>query len=237
MLGIFDSGVGGLTALREIRRIAPSVNLCFLADTGNAPYGTKTRGELLKLVTDDINFLRKEGCERILMACCTASAVYKYLPEEMRRVATPIIPPAAREAALVTRSGKVGVIATEATVRSREFARELYRHQEIKEVYQLPLQELVSLVEDGTVDGNISTRLRERLAKLLLPMRRAEVDVLIMGCTHFPHLEATISGMLPGVRLVNPSLVGAYDFVKNICIYGKGVTRYFNTSSLGGKNG
>jgi glutamate racemase len=237
VLGIFDSGVGGLTALREIRRIAPSVDLCFLADGANAPYGTKTRGELIRLVCDDVDFLRKEGCERILMACCTASAAHKHLPEDIRRIAFPIIPAAAKETALATRSGRVGVIATESTVKSKEFLRELYKYPQIKSVFQLPVQELVALVEGGTVDTRVSIARRERIAELLLPMRRAEVDTLIMGCTHFPHLEATISGILPGVRLINPSLAGAREFTKGICIYEKGVTKYFDTSSRGGKNG
>ena len=234
MLGIFDSGVGGLTALGEIRKIAPSANLCFLADRANAPYGTKNKSELIRLVSEDIDFLRREGCDRILMACCTASAMHKYLPEELRKISFPIIPPAAKEAAIVTRSGRVGVIATEATVKSREFARELYKYPEIKSVYQLPAQELVGLVESGTADGRVSLAARERIASLLVPIKRAGVDTLIMGCTHFPHLEATIAGILAGVTLINPSLVGARDFTKKIRIYEKGVTRYFDTSSPGG---
>lgn len=226
MIGIFDSGAGGLTALSELRKIQPSIDICFLADRKNAPYGTKTRREIIKLVTEDIIKLRSAGADTILMACCTASTVYPFLRSGLKRVACPIIAPAAEEAALVTENGKIGVIATDLTVRSGAFSKELSKYKTAS-VTELPAQELVSLVESGVKDGSMTEGARKKLANLLSPLKAERIDTLILGCTHFPHLEREISGCLPGVRLINPSKEGAKKIIKNSpTLQGKGITVY-----------
>ena len=226
MIGVFDSGMGGLTAIAEIRKLAPTADVCFFADKENAPYGTKSREELLKLVKDDITRLRRFGAERILMACCTASTVHRYLPREMRDIAEPIILPTAREAARVTRRGRVGVIATEATVASGAFTEELSRFSNVKEIFELPLQKLVSLVEGGVCDKCITQGEKDELCKMLIPIRERELDTLILGCTHFPHLERTIGKCLPGLKLISSSRAGALEILKTTSPKGTGKTFY-----------
>jgi glutamate racemase len=226
MIGVFDSGAGGLTAITEIRKINPSVDVCFFADYKNAPYGTKSERELIRLVKDDVSRLLSAGAENILMACCTASTVHQYLPDGMKKITMPIIAPAAREAAHVTRLGRIGVIATAATVRSGRFSKELFRYGSVKDVFELPTQELVSLVECGASDSHISKRNRELLYNILKPIKSFGIDTLILGCTHFSHLEREIGSCLPGVKTVNASKIGAKEIIKRNFGYGKGKIVY-----------
>lgn len=223
MIGIFDSGAGGLTALSELRRFLPSADICFFRDRKNAPYGTKSHRELIKLVERDILKLCRMGADKILMACCTASTVYEYLPEKMKKISLPIIEPTARAAAKISTQGKIGVIATEATVSSGAFSRALSKFPAVKEVRELPLQRLVSMVEEGAVDGKLKSAERDELSRLLSPMKN-KIDTLILGCTHFPHLEREISGCLPGVRLISSSREGARELGRLSKNEGKGKT-------------
>ncbi len=226
MIGVFDSGAGGLTAIAEMRKIDPTVDVCFLADYKNAPYGTKSERELTRLVREDIFRLLSAGAESVLMACCTASAVHQHLPDGMKKITVPIIAPAAREAARVTKLGRIGVIATAATVRSGRFSKELFRYGSVKDIFELPTQELVSLVECGSSDRHISTRDKEFLYNILKPIKSFGIDTLILGCTHFSHLEREIGACLPGVRTVNASKIGAKEIMKRNLGYGKGKTVY-----------
>ena len=226
MIGVFDSGAGGLTAIAELRRLQPCCDVCFYADRANAPYGTKSRREIIRLVTRDIYKLLSAGADRILMACCTASTVYPYLPRDMREVAYPIIAPAAREAARSTENGKIGVIATRHTAACGAFKKEILRHGALS-VTEICAQSLVSLVESGIKDGSMTEPARAELLNILTPIKTAGVDTLILGCTHFPHLKREIAGILPGVRLINPSREGAKEIIKTCPFrYGKGITVY-----------
>lgn len=222
MIGVFDSGVGGLTAIRELRRLNPSVDICFLADRENAPYGTKSESELVELVCNDIKRLTLRGADVILMACCTASTVFRHLPRSMRKISHPIISPAARRAAEITQNGRIGVIATERTVASSAFSRELAVMHGVKSAVELSAQPLVSLVESGVTDSNITDSARDRIYEIIKPLRRENIDTLILGCTHFPHLYTTVAGMLPGVRLVSPSREGAMEILRKTSPLGRG---------------
>ena len=226
MIGVFDSGRGGLTAIAELRRLSPDADICFFADRKNSPYGTKSRRELVRLVKNDVKRLYYVGADRILMACCTASTVYPFLPKVMRDISQPIISPAAKAAAQMTGRGIIGVIATEATVSSGAFRSELYRFESVRRVYEFPLQRLVTLIENGVSDENITKSQRKELYELLSPMRSLDIDTLILGCTHFPHLEREIGNCLPRVKLVNPSREGALEIIKNLSQQGTGRTIY-----------
>lgn len=226
MIGVFDSGAGGLTAISEIKRLNPSADICFFADYKNAPYGTKTEKELLRLVKEDIQKLRGNGVDRILVACCTASTVHKYLPKDMQKGTVPIIDITALEAALTTKNGKIGVIGTNATVSSKEFTKSLFRHKEVRSVFELATQKLVNAVESGVCDGNVTQAEREELFRTLLPLRQRGIDTLILGCTHFARLEKEIGGVLPGVTIINSSREGAKEILKNYTLKGNGKTIY-----------
>jgi len=226
MIGVFDSGAGGLGAISEIRKIAPKIDICFFADRKNAPYGTKSRSELIELVKADISILKDFGADRILMACCTASTVYRFLPEDMRKISNPIIEPAVKAASRVTKSGRIGVIATEATVASHAFRNSLASCKNINEIHELPTQKLVSLVEGGVKDGRVGSAEREIIHRILSPLYEKDIDTLILGCTHFPHLEKEIGRCFPNVTLINPSREGAKELLSNIHDTGRGKTIY-----------
>lgn len=226
MIGVFDSGVGGLTAVAELRRVAPLADICFFADRKNAPYGTKQQKELISLVTEDVKKLRSAGADKILMACCTASSVHRLLPEDIRSIAYPIIAPAAKEAARVTKNGKIAVIATDATVASHAFSSELLKYPTVKEVLEIPLQPLVSMIERGARDRNLCDTDRQLLAEMLSEIGEKGQDTLILGCTHFPHLENEIKSILPKIKTVNPSREGALEIIKYVSGNGSGQTIY-----------
>ena len=214
MIGVFDSGVGGLTALFELRRLLPRTDMIYLADREHAPYGTKSEEEILLLAENCIKKLTAAGAERILIACCTASTLHSRLTEGARRITTPIITPAARAAQRISR-GKIAVIATEATVRSHAFRRELLSIGRC-EVTEYATQELVAMVESGASDEKpLTSEQKGLLSRLLEPVRASRADTLILGCTHFPHLQRHIAAMLPDVKLVSPSLEGALEIAKS----------------------
>ena len=214
MIGVFDSGVGGLTALAELRRLLPHTDMIYLADREHAPYGTKSEEEILALSESCIERLITAGAEKILIACCTASTLHSRLTEGARRITTPIIAPAARAAQRVSR-GKIAVIATEATVRSHAFRRELLSIGEC-EVTEHAAQELVAMVESGASDERLLTsEEKSTLSRLLAPIKASRADTLVLGCTHFPHLRGHIAAMLPEVKLISPSREGALEIARS----------------------
>lgn len=214
MIGIFDSGVGGLTALAELRRLLPHADMIYLADRENAPYGKKSEEQILAAAEGCIRRLVDAGADRILIACCTASTLHHRLSEEAQRISTPIILPTAR-AAMKKSRGRIAVIATEATVRSHAFARALLGEGECR-VSEFPAQELVAMVEGGASDELPLTEEQEKLlSRILSPVVVSRADTLILGCTHFPHIAGHIGRMLPRVNLISPSLEGALELAKS----------------------
>ena len=226
MIGIFDSGKGGLCALYELRRRYPMADVAFLADRRNAPYGTKTKPELIRLVTSNVKRLKAAGADKILMACCTAGTVYDLLPQEVRDACIPIISPTASAAAAATKNGKIGVIATEATVASHAFSDILRAYPTVKEVTELPLQPLVKMIEDGCEDGATDEQSRRKIYSLLAPLKAEGVDTLVLGCTHFPLLYRTIEGFMSGARLISSAKEGALEMLKYAENKGRSKTLY-----------
>ena len=211
MIGIFDSGVGGFCAFREVRRLLPGEDIIYLADRKNAPYGTKTKDEIIALTKADIQRLYRVGARKILIACCTASSVYDELDPWEREISLPIIKPAARVAA----SGKkVAVIATERTVASGIFSRELAYFGNT-DALEFPAQRLVALVEGGCRDGMINSECERELERIASKVKSAGADTLILGCTHFSHLERELRQMC-GVKTVSPAREGARALVNTI---------------------
>lgn len=207
MIGIFDSGVGGFNSLYEIRRLLPRADIIYLADRKNAPYGTKSRRELISLVTEDIRRLVKLGATKILIACCTASCVWDSLGEEDRRISLPIIRPAAYAAACTAKRG-VTVIATEATVKDGAFEREIAKYSPLP-VQEIATQELVSLVEGGCRDGRVTEKDMKILSAVAEKIKKTNADTLVLGCTHFSHLEKVLSA-LTKMKTVSPAREGAH---------------------------
>lgn len=226
MIGVFDSGAGGIDTVRHLRGLLPFADICYIADRKNAPYGTKSKNEIVALAVNNIKHLELLGAERVLIACCTASSVFDFLPERERKIAVPIIKPTASRAVNITENGKIGVIATEATVRSGVFTREIKAQAPTAEVTELAAQPLVRLVESGACDRNITKEQIEIVKNEILPLLALDIDTLVLGCTHFPSLERTVRGLLPGVKTVSSSKEGALYMAKEQLSAGVGKTSY-----------
>lgn len=214
-VGIFDSGKGGLAALMRFKAILPSVDTVFFADEENAPYGNKTERELKALVRCDIERLLSLGAERILIACCTASTVYPFLPEKYRRASVPIIDPVARAAAISSRAGRIGVISTEATKRSGAFDRSILRLCPGAFVRSEAVPELVTLAERGFSDENMSEYASSVIKDIQSRFRGSDIDTLILGCTHFSYFKKSLEGAL-GVRVIDSAEIGAKELIADI---------------------
>lgn len=217
MIGIFDSGVGGLNSFSELRRLLPRESLIYLSDSKNAPYGTKSKEALKKIVTENVNLLTDMGACEVLIACCSASAVWSELDESVRRVCSPIIHTAARAAAEATGpQGSVAVIATDFTAGSGIFKSEIHKINPDIEVHEIPAQILVGLVELGAKDGELLPREGEILDGVCSRISALGSDVLILGCTHFSSLKGEISKRLPGVSIINTAVLGARRLAREI---------------------
>lgn len=203
-IGVFDSGLGGLTAVREMRRLMPSENIIYFGDTSRVPYGGRSPEILLKYARQDVHFLRSFDIKAVLVACGTVSTTA--LPQLQAENDLPIlgvVEPACRKAAAMTRNRRVGLIATAASVRSGAYERTLHRLDETIHVVSRACPLLVPLVENGRYqpgDAVIETVAREYLE----PLRQEGLDVLILGCTHYPLLTDIIREIMgPEVALVN----------------------------------
>ena len=221
MIGVFDSGDGGLCTVEKIRELAPRADICFLADRENAPYGTKSGSEIIRLAKRNIRLLKDAGADKILIACCSASSIYPALSEEEKRVAVPVIDATVRRAVEKTKNGKIGVISTALTARSGVFETKIKELLPSATVYTEPTQELVTLIESGVCDRNLRARSKEKIEKALLKIKKYPFDTLILGCTHFPRLENTISEILKK-ETVSSALEGAREILKKTSGEGEG---------------
>ena len=213
MIGVFDSGVGGLCAYYELRRMLPREDIIYLADRKHAPYGTKTEDEILAFTKENIRILKDMGASAVPIACCSASTVYHRLDVEEREISLPIISPASR---IASKDGRrIAVIATRHTVKSGAFSREIGLISDAT-VIEMAEQRLVALVESGNRDGRIDSECLEYLADLTERVRMADADTLILGCTHFSHLEGELAKRLSGVNIISPARVGAMELVRKI---------------------
>ena len=202
MIGIFDSGLGGLTAYRALHALLPDEKFIYFGDTGRVPYGSRSHEILLRYARQDINFLRDKGVTAILAACGTISSVV--LDEVAKEYDLPIIgvvDASAKAALAATKNGIVGVIGTGATVSSGAFEKKLTAGG-AKKVISVACPLFVPLVENGYIARDCEvTRL---VAKdYLAPIAESGADTLILGCTHFPIIADIIGDVLPGVTLIN----------------------------------
>ena len=224
MVGVFDSGAGGRFALGELRRLCDKIDTVFYADEKNAPYGCKSEDELVRLLTGGIERLSSAGAERILIACCTASTVWDKLPKPYKDVSTPIIEPTAKRAARLTRHGRIGVLSTEATRKSGAFSDALVRLGCPMPVC-VSAPELVALAEGGARDGSLTDFDKNIIYRAAEPLLAAEVDTVILGCTHFAYFERELASILSAVT-VNSARVGAQTFAADIKNEGSGAELY-----------
>ena len=213
MLGLFDSGRGGLNTVKYLKDAGEDRDLLYLIDRENAPYGIKTEKEILKITENNVKALTGMGAQAVLIACCTASTVHHLLPDEERKVSIPIIQAVANEARSVTRRGRVGVIATDRTVSSGAFTKALPGLS----VTELALGELVRRIDGGLSDATATTDDVLRIEDMLLPVLRKDIDTLILGCTHFPAIYNTVCGIAAkygDVAIIDSARIGADTLIK-----------------------
>ena len=203
-IGIFDSGVGGLSVTREIMALLPTHPIIYLADQAHAPYGQRPMTEIRLLSEGIVRFLLAEGAQVVVIACNTASAAaLHWLREQFPAVPFVGMEPAVKPAVERTRSGHVGVIATAATFQGELFASLLDRYAGRVAIHTQICPELVPLVEAGELD---SPRARQAVGAYLAPLQAAEIDQLVLGCTHYPFLRPLIEDVVgPGVQIIDPA--------------------------------
>lgn len=193
-IGVFDSGVGGLSVLGEIQRLLPDESLLYVADCGNVPYGEKTPEFIRQRCSVMAGFFRQQGAKALVLACNTATVAGV---ADLRRDYPdwPIVgmEPAVKPAAAATRSGVVGVLATTGTLQSAKFAALLDRFATDVRVITQPCPGLVELIENGDLHSPV---LRQLLERYVQPLLAAGCDTIILGCTHYPFLRPMLSEML-----------------------------------------
>jgi len=201
-IGIFDSGVGGLTVLKQMLAHLPGERMIYLGDTARLPYGTKSRETVVRYSLRNAEFLLEHGVKCLVVACNTASALA--LDALACRFPVPVvgvIAPGAAKAALATRRQRVGVIGTVATVRSRAYETAIRSVRGTIEVYSAACPLFVPLAEEGWIEDDITLGVARRY---LEPLARSGVDVLVLGCTHYPLLKTVIARVMgPNVLLVD----------------------------------
>lgn len=193
-LGVFDSGIGGLTVAREIMEALPHEHLIYLGDTARYPYGTKSAETVRRYALENADFLVDKHIKMLVVACNTASAVaLDALSERLDIPVLGVIEPGARQAVARTRNRKVGVIATEGTIASGSYTRALKSLNPSLEIYTRACPLFVPLAEEGWTDNEVA---RSTAALYLTSLKRSGIDTLILGCTHYPLLAGAIAEVM-----------------------------------------
>ena len=203
-IGVFDSGLGGLTALRELTALLPREEFIYFGDTGRVPYGSRSRETIIKYARQDVAFLRTFAPKAIVIACGTVStAALDVLRGENDIPIFGVVGPAARAAARTTRSGRIGLIGTSASIRTGAYERAIAPLRPDAQVTALACPLFVPLVENGRFrPGDPVAEIVA--AEYLAPLKEAGVDTLVLGCTHYPLLREVIGGFMgPQVALVD----------------------------------
>ncbi len=209
-IGVFDSGLGGLTTVRELRRLLPGEDIVYFGDTGRVPYGSRSADTIVKYARQDVAFLRTFDLKAIVIACGTVSTTsLDILAAENPMPVLGVVAPAAQAAARATKNGKIGLIGTQATIRSGAYERLIHGENAGARVLSQACPLFVPLVENGRFQrGDIV--IETVAAEYLAPLKDAGVDTLVLGCTHYPLLEGVISACMgPDVTLINAGAEGA----------------------------
>lgn len=201
-VGFFDSGEGGLTVARVVARRLPGEDLVYVCDTARFPYGPRPLPEARRFFLQFMPFFHAQGCKLVVVACNTATTAALDLLDQLPVPAIGVVGPGARMAAQETRNGRIGVAATEATCAAGIYPRLIRAANPGAEVLQVPCPILVIRAEAGIIGG---AEVRAEVERCLRPLLDAGVDTLVLGCTHFPHMQSVISDVVgAGVTLIDP---------------------------------
>ncbi|BAK47629.1 glutamate racemase [Clostridium sp. SY8519] len=212
-IGVFDSGVGGLTVAREIMRQIPEERIVYFGDTARVPYGSKSRKTILHFSRQIIRFLQTKHVKAIVVACNTVSALaLETIRPELDIPMIGVLKPGAKVAAESTKNGKIGVIATESTISSQMYTEVIHAHNPRAEVLGKACPLFCPLVEEGWLKDPVTYEVAERY---LEPLKESGIDTLIMGCTHYPLLRSTLREIMgESVTLVNPAYETTQELIR-----------------------
>lgn len=201
-IGIFDSGIGGLSVLRQIHAMLPDENLVYMADQAHVPYGSRSISEVQQFSEAISRFLLAQDAKLVVVACNTASAAaLSFLRQRFSQVPFVGMEPAVKPAAQSTRTGKVGVLATEGTFASERYADLMARFAQDVEVFESPCPGLVNLIERGRFDETVPL-----LQEVVQPMLAVDVDTLVLGCTHYPFVIPLLQKVAgTAVSIIDPA--------------------------------
>jgi glutamate racemase len=202
-IGVFDSGVGGLTVLREIYRQLPNESILYFGDTARLPYGTRTQAEIIQFSREILAWMVQQGVKMVIMACNTSSALaLEAVRSEFNIPILGIILPGARAA--VQQGKRIGVIATPATASSNAYRHAIQEINAAVEVWQMACPEFVPLIEHNRIQDPYT---REVAQEYLTPLLEQKIDTLVHGCTHYPYLNPVLKSLLPpSVKIIDPAV-------------------------------
>ncbi|MCX8022309.1 MAG: glutamate racemase [Syntrophorhabdaceae bacterium] len=235
-IGMFDSGIGGLTVLKEVKRLLPYEHIIYLGDSARVPYGNKSPQTVKRYALESAIFLLTKGIKALVIACNTSSAIaLEFLKKKLPIPVVGVIHPAAREAARQTKKKRIGVIGTKATIESKAYEQAIKEIDPEIEVISKACPLFVPIVEEGLEGDEIAFFVAERYLK---GIRDSDIDVLVMGCTHYPIMEAMISKALHrDVTIVNTGRETAKEIKEMLSSEGilekkgRGGCEYFVTDS------
>ena len=209
-IGVFDSGVGGLTVVREIMRQMPEERLVYFGDTARVPYGTKSKDTIVRYTRQNIRFLMTQDVKAIVIACNTATAfALETVEKELDIPVIGVIHAGAKTAVEATRNGKIGIIGTEGTIQSGVYTKVMEEMKGGLEVIGKPCPLFVPLVEEGLLHDSVTD---EFASRYLSELKGKFIDTLVLGCTHYPLLRSTVGRVMgPEVTLVNPAYETALE--------------------------
>lgn len=209
-IGVFDSGLGGLTCVKEIMKIMPGEDVIYFGDTGRVPYGTRGKETLLKYVRQDIRFLETFDIKMIIIACGTASsAALPWISSEFSTEILGVVEPAAHSAVKATKTKRIGILGTSGTIKSGKYPEYIKSICPDAQVFQKACPMFVPLVENGYADSRVTRIIAE---EYLAEIKENNVDTLILGCTHYPLLKSVIGEIMGEDVTLIDSGAAAADF-------------------------
>jgi len=212
-IGIFDSGLGGLTVMSQVMKELPNEDLVYFGDTARIPYGSKSRGAIIEFSRQISEFLLKKKVKLIVVACNTASSfALDFLKDNLEIPIVGVIEPGAKAAIEATKTGRIGIIGTEGTVNSSSYVKAIKKSNRNEKIYQQACPLFVPLVESGWISTPITTLI---IREYLKALKKAGIDTLILGCTHYPLLKGGIQkAMGKEVRLIDSASATAKSVAK-----------------------
>lgn len=215
-IGVFDSGIGGLTVVKSIVESMPNENIIYFGDTAHVPYGTRSKRQVTEYVLQDVKFLSTFDIKAIVIACNTADSVARASVEAQYDLPVfGVVDPASKRAAETTKNGKIGIMATKATIASHAYDAAIAKYNANAKVFGMACPLLVPLVENGRFkpgDIVIETVLREYMD----PLISEGVDTVVLGCTHYPLLEDIIRGLYPEINIISSSVAAADELKRRL---------------------